>query len=205
MTAFTSKRIGVTAAALLIAGALVGANAGAAQAYNFAPSLSVVSTSVSPGDQVNAQVNNAPDGGYSVTFNGKTESDTPQPNFEAPTSVGAFPLVLKVGTTVVDTVTITESAHLTAISVNRPSVHHNVAFVVSGHIAPAVGGVKVTVEGAGNNGVYKVLGTGTTNAAGAYAVTVKFTGTGSHFLRAVTTATAQVNSVQATTAKFTVQ
>jgi hypothetical protein len=204
MTAFKSKRIGVTAAALLIAAGLVGANASAANAsYISAPTLSVDDTSLTPGQTLFVHVSNTPDTTFTVTFNGVKTSNNADPSFAAPTKAGSYSVVLS-SSAGSSSITVTEGTILTAISVNHTAVTHNKAFLTSGHISSPIAGVAVTLEGAGVNGVFKVIGHGTTDSSGQYIISATFTGKGSHFLRAITTASAAVNSVTGTSAKFTV-
>jgi hypothetical protein len=203
-TAFTSKRIGVTAAALVLSALLVGGTAGAANAYTYDPTLSVSTKALKPGALLQVRVNDAAPNTFTVTFNGVT-SKLATPTFKAPTKVGTYELVLRVSGKVVDEVAITEGTKLKSISLGHTTITHNKAFRVTGRISP-IAHVSVLLEGATGNGGYKILGSTTSSAVnGTYGITGKFTTKGKHYLKVVTIATGAYTSVSAKSAAFNVK
>jgi hypothetical protein len=202
-TAFTSKRIGVTVAALVLSALLVGANAGAANAYTYNPSLSVSTTALKPGVLLQVRVNDAPEV-FTVTFNGVTKT-TATPTFTAPSKVGTYELVLKVSGKVVDEVAITEGTILRTITLHHGNITHNVLFGVYGVVSPAKAGVTVNLYGRTGSGAYKYLNHGLTTSSGAYNLTGKFSTKGTAYLRVVTVTSAAFSSTNVASKAFTVK
>jgi hypothetical protein len=202
-TAFTSKRIGVTAAALVLSALLVGANAGAANAYTYDPTLSVSTKALQPGELLQVRVNDAPPT-FTVTFNGVTKA-TAESTFSAPSKLGTYELVLRVSGNVVDEVAITEGTVLKSISLGHTTITHNKPFRVTGRISP-IAHVSVLLEGASSNGRWSILGSTTSSATnGTYGITGKFTTKGTHYLKVVTIANSAYTSISARSAAFYVK
>jgi hypothetical protein len=202
-TAFTSKRIGVTVAALVLSAALVGGTAGAANAYTYDPTLSVSTKALQPGDLLQVRVNDAPPT-FAVTFNGVTKT-TAASTFSAPAKVGTYKLVLTVSGSVVDEVAITEGTILRTITIHHGNITRNKLFGVTGVVSPARAGVTVNLYGRTGSGAYKMLNHGTTSSTGAYGIVGKFTTRGRAYLRVVTVATPAFSSTNTASKAFTVR